>query len=63
MSVQTRNKRSNRWLEFNGERMVLQDWARRIGINHASLIQRLQKWPLERALTEPPRHNKKGKNE
>lgn len=51
---QMRNTRTNRWLEFNGERLVIQDWARRIGISQATLHQRLQRgWPLEHALAAP----------
>lgn len=42
------------WLEFNGERRILKDWARLLGITDVSLRGRLVRgWPLERALTEP----------
>lgn|SRR6185369_7936679 len=43
-----------RWLEHNGERLPLSEWARRIGISAQSLGFRLQSgWPIERALTAP----------
>lgn len=35
--VQTRNKRSNRWLEHNGLKMILQDWAEYFGIDQGNL--------------------------
>jgi hypothetical protein len=53
---QMRNTRSNRWLELHGERLTLRDWARRLGASHATIHTRLLRgWPLERALTTPPR--------
>lgn len=48
---QSRNKRSNIIIEFNGEAMILQDWADRIGISWVTLYERLQKHPIEKALT------------
>lgn len=50
---QAKNKRNNLWLEFNGERLHLADWARRLGIGAPSLRVRLKRWPLEIALTRP----------
>jgi len=50
---QTRNRRSNRFIEFNDESLCLIDWAKRIGISHSALSQRLKKWPLDKALTTP----------
>jgi len=51
--VQHRNTSANRWFEFNGEKLILADWAKRLGLSKESLRLRLEKWPLERALTEP----------
>lgn len=48
---QTRNKSTNRWLTYGGETMVLNDWAARLGINRSTLVERLQRWPVEQALT------------
>jgi len=49
--TQSRNKRNNRYLEFNGLEMCLTDWSRHLGISVSTLIQRLQEWPLEKALS------------
>ena len=49
---QSRNRRNNVWLEFNGERMLQDDWAEKLNISPAGLLRRLKVWPLERALTE-----------
>lgn len=43
-----------RWIEFNGERLTLSGWARKLGLSHKSLEERLNNWPLEKALTTPP---------
>lgn len=52
---QTNNRRSNRWLTFNGRTMTLTGWAREVGIDVMTLKQRLRHhWPIERALQEGP---------
>jgi hypothetical protein len=54
MRAQSRNKNNNRWLEFNGERMVLQDWADRLGTHQQTIHLRLKRgWDLEKSLTYP----------
>lgn len=35
--IQARNKRSNRWIEYNGLKMILQDWADYFGVNQGNL--------------------------
>lgn len=54
--TQRRNKRTNRWFEFNGKKMVLPDWAKETGIPLGTLRQRLLEtgWSVERAFTESP---------
>lgn len=49
--LQARNRRTCRWIEHGGVRMIMDDWARKLGINNSSLQERLRKWPLEKALT------------
>ena len=62
---QARNQRTNVYIEFNNERMILEDWANRININSSSLCNRLKKlnWTIEKALTTPSRGNWKSKIE
>lgn len=45
------NRSDNRWIEFNGERRTLIDWARKIGINSATLDYRIEHWDLPRAMS------------
>jgi hypothetical protein len=55
MQEQNKNRRSTRWIEFDGKRMPMCDWAQRIGITNGGLGDRLKRgWPLHKALTLPP---------
>jgi hypothetical protein len=53
---QSRNTRRTRFLEFNGKRQCMTDWAHELGVNPALLATRLNllKWPVEKALTTGP---------
>lgn len=52
---QQRNKRNNIYIEYNGERMVLQDWSEKIGIKPQIIKARLDRnWSIEEALTIIP---------
>lgn len=55
VSEQSRNKRSNRIISFQGKSQALIDWAREIGIDQASLRERLDKWSIQDSLTKPKR--------
>lgn len=33
---QSRNKRNNRWVEYNGEKMIVSDWAKRFNLKTVS---------------------------
>jgi DNA-directed RNA polymerase subunit RPC12/RpoP len=52
---QNRNTRSSRWLEANGERMLLVDWARRLGTKPTTIWLRLERygWSEQAACTTP----------
>lgn len=51
---QSRNKTDNRFLEFNGERIILEDWGKKLGIDKRVLWCRLKAgWPIEKTLTTP----------
>jgi len=49
---QSRNKRNNRIIEFNNTSMCMSDWAKYLCISEATLHYRLEKWPIEKALTK-----------
>ncbi|HSE05952.1 MAG TPA: hypothetical protein VLK35_17525 [Methylomirabilota bacterium] len=49
----SRNKRSNRIIEFAGQRRCVAEWAQLLNVNRATLGYRLSRgWPVPRALTE-----------
>lgn|SRR3990167_4368280 len=50
---QARNTRKNVWIEYNGEKKVLREWAREIGLSLATLQERLDKWSVKKALGMP----------
>jgi len=53
---QSENRKSNIWIEHQGQRMLIAHWAKRIGMTHSSLRERFKKgWSVERCLTQPPR--------
>ena len=48
------NKRTNIFLEFQGVRMTISQWAQSIGMSKSTLSFRLNKWmSVEEALTKP----------
>jgi hypothetical protein len=58
---QSENKRSNRVIEFKGERKAVTRWAEQLGINVGTLRGRLDSgWTVERALS-PGKFNCVGK--
>jgi hypothetical protein len=45
-----------RWLEFNGQKKTITEWAKEIGIARRSLSDRIDSgWSVEKALTTPKR--------
>ena len=49
---QNENRKSVRWIEFDGKMMNVAQWARHLGINKSTLLEALEKHPLEVALRE-----------
>jgi hypothetical protein len=52
---QHRNKRTNRIIEVNGEKMTVADAAEKFGINYYTLHGRLRRMTPERAVSQPVR--------
>jgi hypothetical protein len=58
-SEQARNKTTNVFLEFNGQRMIAADWAKELEISNLGISDRLiarrrsRGWSSERCLTTP----------
>lgn len=50
---QQTNRRSTRWLTYQGETLCQRDWAKRIGISDSGLSGRLKKLTVAQALTLP----------
>ncbi|MBD1844783.1 hypothetical protein H6F89_15550 [Cyanobacteria bacterium FACHB-63] len=51
---QNRNKRSNRFLTYQGQTLTVQGWSDQLGFSRGKLRQRLERgWDIERALTTP----------
>ena len=50
--VQANNTRRTRFIEFNGEKHSVTEWARRLGMNQSTLSMRINKygWSAEKAL-------------
>jgi hypothetical protein len=58
---QMQNTRSTRLITFNDETMGLNAWAKRLGVCHETLRVRLNKWPLELAMTKPFKNDSRRK--
>lgn len=53
-TIQSRNKRSNVILTFNGQTKILADWALKLGMDRGAIELRLKRgWTVEKALTTP----------
>lgn len=54
---QCNNRRSSRFIEFNGETRTLQQWAEFTGITRNTIEKRIDNygWSVEKALTTPTR--------
>jgi hypothetical protein len=52
---QANNKSNTRWLEYDGERLPIRLWAKKLGLKMSTLKNRIysHKWPVERALSAP----------
>lgn len=57
--TQARNRRTNHWIEFNGETGCIKDWADRLKTSTSTLGRRIRLLGLEVGLTRPLRRRKK----
>ncbi len=59
---QANNKRSNVFITHDGVTLTERQWAERIGISYNTLSTRIKTrgWSVERALTTPVKHKKRG---
>lgn len=56
---QQRNRSSNHWIEANGERLLVVEWAERLKCRPSVISCRLRSgWPPSEAVTRPVRHMK-----
>lgn len=57
IDVQGNNRRINVFVEYNGEKLTVKQWAARLGIKNDTLWRRLfvHKWATEKAFTNPAR--------
>jgi hypothetical protein len=46
--VQMSNRRNNRWIEYQGDRMIMADWAKLFGVEPTNLLKMIKKYPFER---------------
>lgn len=60
MKEQSRNKRSNKIIEFNGQKKCLVEWCELYGLEKRTLCGRLLKgWDIEKAITTPVLYTRK----
>lgn len=59
--VQANNKRNNVFVEFNGDRKTISEWARIIGIKQPTLSNRINNlgWSIDKAFTTPVRGDRR----
>ena len=53
--LQQRNRRNNRWIEFNGRKQLSVDWEKEMGMPRGTIRRRIvhHGWSPERAITTP----------
>lgn len=56
------NRRSTRWIEFDGQRHNLREWSEITGIKERTIAARIDdcNWSIEKALTTPVKIRKEG---
>lgn len=54
MSEQAKNKRTSRYITYKGEKLIIADWARRLGVPRQSIRYRLEIGMNEKDIIETP---------
>jgi hypothetical protein len=49
---QNENRRGLRWVEYDGKKMLVSQWAKHLGVNPSTLYEALDKHPIEYALRD-----------
>lgn len=56
LSQQASNRRSSRYLQYDGQNLTVLQWAKRLGVRHQLICRRLDRgWTVSETLTIPPR--------
>ena len=54
---QSQDRSITRWIEYNGRKLCVADWAAETGLKNTTIFYRLDNgWSVERTLTTLPRH-------
>lgn len=58
--IQSNNRRTNTFIEYNGKKMTYAEWGRETGISESLIRHRIvnSHWDIEKALTTPVDHRK-----
>lgn len=60
LQEQAKNRSNNHMIEYNGEKMTLEDWSRKVGISSPTIRRRLKAgWSVKDALFTPTSKKKK----
>jgi hypothetical protein len=49
---QADNRRTSRWYEYDGIKLVLEDWARKLGVSRSTLSNKLKKQSIDQFINE-----------
>jgi hypothetical protein len=57
MKEQSNNSRMNHFVEYNGEKKTISQWAEKLGIDHVGFALRLKRgWSIKKAIETPKRN-------
>ena len=57
---QGKNRRTSKWITFNGKTQIMEDWEREMGFKRHIILERLERgWSVNKAITTPVRSSHK----